>query len=151
VVNDLEGTVRTDPVAVANDLRPVLMKLARELRREVQSLGITGGQASLLFQIRSRRGIGARELAELERMSPAAMSGYIDRLEKARLVTRLVDEHDRRRQVLALTNDGERVLRSVKSRRTAWLAERLERLDPAELEAIEEALGPLAGLLGDGR
>jgi DNA-binding MarR family transcriptional regulator len=146
VVNDLQ---ETDSVAVANELRPILMKLARELRREVHSLGITGGQASLLFQIRTRKGVTARELAELERMSPAAMSGYIDRLEKAGLVSRLPDERDRRRQLLALTDEGERVLRSVKSRRTAWLAERLKRLGPGELEAVERALPSLALLLGD--
>jgi hypothetical protein len=36
-----------DPVAVANRLRPVLLKLNRELRREIHSLGVTGGQVSL--------------------------------------------------------------------------------------------------------
>ena len=54
------------------------------------------------------------------------MSGYIARLQKAGLVTRVPDEKDRRRQVLALTEEAESVLRSVRSRRTAWLAERLD-------------------------
>ena len=39
------------------------------------------------------------------------------------------------------------MLRSVRSRRTAWLAERLERLAPDELAAIEAALEPLSRLL----
>ena len=60
---------------LAHRLRPVLLKLARELRREVHALGVTGGQVALLIQIRKHQGIGARELAELERISPAAMSG----------------------------------------------------------------------------
>jgi DNA-binding MarR family transcriptional regulator len=80
-------------------------------------------------------------------MSPPAMSGYVDRLEPAGLVTRTRDEGDRRRVGLAVTEEGARVLRAVRRRRTAWLAERLGSLEPAELEAIDAAIGPLARLL----
>jgi DNA-binding MarR family transcriptional regulator len=137
----------TEPLAVANRLRPALLKLARELRRESHALGVTGGQVSLLFQISRNRGIGVRDLAALERMSAAAMSGYVDRLERAGLVRRTPDTKDRRRHGLSVTPEGERVLRSVRSRRTAWLAARLERLSPEELEAIDVAVEPLLRLL----
>src|SRR5918997_6297453 len=136
----------TEPLAVANRLRPALLRLARELRRESHVLGVTGGQVSLLFQISRNRGIGVRGLAALERMSAAAMSGYVDRLERAGLVQRTPDEKDRRRHGLSVTPEGERVLRSVKSRRTAWLAARLERLSPEQLEAVDAAVKPLLAL-----
>ena len=141
--------VALEPLAVANRLRPALLKLARELRRESHALGVTGGQVSLLIQISRNRGIGVRGLAGLERMSPAAMSGYVDRLERAGLVARKQDPNDRRRQGLSITDEGERVLRSVKSRRTAWLAARLEQLSPEELEALDAAVEPLLRLLED--
>jgi DNA-binding MarR family transcriptional regulator len=141
--------VTTEPLAVANRLRPALLKLARELRRESHALGVTGGQVSLLIQIHKHRGIGVRDLAGLERMSPAAMSGYVDRLERAGLARRTPNPDDRRRQGLSVTAEGERVLRSVKSRRTAWLAARLEHLSPEELEAVDAAVEPLMRLLGD--
>jgi DNA-binding MarR family transcriptional regulator len=141
--------VTIEPLAVANRLRPALLKLARELRRESHALGVTGGQVSLLIQIHKHRGIGVRDLAALERMSPAAMSGYVDRLERAGLARRTPNPDDRRRQGLSVTAEGERVLRSVKSRRTAWLAARLENLSPEELEAIDAAVEPLMRLLGD--
>lgn len=150
MVNDVQQpTEALEATELANRLRPVLLKIARELRREVHALGVTGGQVALLIQIRKHEGIGARELAELERVSPAAMSGYIDRLEKAGLVTRVRDERDRRRQVLTLSDEAERVLRSVRSRRTAWLANRLERLSPEDLAAVDAAVEPLLGLLGE--
>jgi DNA-binding MarR family transcriptional regulator len=136
-----------EPLAVANRLRPALLKLARELRRESHALGVTGGQVSLLFQIQRHKGIGVRGLAALERMSPAAMSGYVDRLERARLVRRTPDPKDRRRHGLFVTEEGDRVLRSVKSRRTAWLAARLEHLDPDELAAVDAAVEPLLSLI----
>jgi DNA-binding MarR family transcriptional regulator len=136
-------------VDVANRLRPVLLQLVRELRREVHPLGVTGGQVSLLVQIKRRPGIGVRELAALERVSPAAMSGAVDRLERAELIRRQAHPVDRRRQGLTVTPAGERVLRAVKRRRPAWLATRLERLSPEELEAVDAAVEPLLALLED--
>jgi DNA-binding MarR family transcriptional regulator len=139
-------TVAADQVALANRLRPILLRLNRELRREIHSLGINSGQASLLFQIKNRPGVGVRELAELERVSAPAMSKSIDRLERAGLVTR-VRGTDRRRVGIDLSAEGERVLASVRRRRTAWLAARLKELSPADVDALERALEPLGRLL----
>ena len=140
--------VAADPVTVANRLRPVLLKLNRHLRREIHSLGITGGQASLLFAIQRHPGIGVRELASLERMSAPGMSKYVARLEAAGLVAREPGA-DRRRVGLRVTAEAERVLRSVKSRRTAWLAARLRNLSDDELAAIEAAVEPLQQLIDE--
>jgi DNA-binding MarR family transcriptional regulator len=141
--------VAADPTLLANRLRPVLLQLNRQLRREIHSLGVTGGQVSLLVQIKYRPGIGIRELAALERMSVPGMSKCISRLEEAGLVQRAPVEGDQRRVGLTLTPAGQKVLRSVKSKRTAWLAARLRDLDPEELEAIDAAIEPLAHLLAE--
>jgi DNA-binding MarR family transcriptional regulator len=141
--------IAADPTILANRLRPVLLHLNRQLRREVHSLGVTGGQVSLLVQIKYRPGIGIRELAALERMSVPGMSKFISRLEEAGLVQRAPVEGDQRRVGLTLTPAGQKVLRSVKSKRTAWLSARLRDLDPEELEAIDAAIEPLAHLLAD--
>jgi DNA-binding MarR family transcriptional regulator len=136
-----------DTTELANRLRPVLLKLNRELRREIHSLGVTGGQVGLLVQIKARPGIGMRELAAVERMSVPGMSKFIHKLEEAGLVQRAAVEGDQRRVGLSLTPAGHKVLRSVKSKRTAWLAARLRGLEPEELEAIDAAIEPLAHLL----
>ena len=141
VVND------QDVVALANQLRPVLLKLNRELRREVHSLGVSAGQVSLLVEIHKNPGIGVRELAARERVSPAAISRHVERLERAGLVQRTPDAVDRRRHGLTLSDEAERVLRSVRRKRTAWLADRLKGLSPAELRAVEAAVEPLGRLL----
>jgi DNA-binding MarR family transcriptional regulator len=137
----------TDTTALANQLRPVLLKLNRELRREIHSLGVTGGQVGLLVQIKTRPGIGMRELASVERMSVPGMSKFVARLEEAGLVQRAPVEGDQRRVGLSLTQAGHKVLRSVKSKRTAWLAARLRQLEPEQLEALDAAIEPLAHLL----
>jgi DNA-binding MarR family transcriptional regulator len=141
------ATEALDTTALANRLRPVLLKLNRELRREIHSLGVTGGQAALLFQIKSHPGIGMRELASLERVSVPGMSKFVARLEEAGLVQRAPVAGDQRRVGLLLTAAGQRVLRSVKSKRTAWLSARLGQLDPAELETLDAAVAPLERLL----
>jgi DNA-binding MarR family transcriptional regulator len=138
----------TDTTELANRLRPVLLKLARELRREIHSLGVTGGQVSLLVQIKQAPGIGIGELAAREHISVPGMSKFVARLEEAGLVRRDTSGTDRRRVGLLLTRDGRRVLRSVKSRRTAWLAARLGALGEGERSAIDRAIGPLSKLIG---
>jgi len=140
-------TLTLDATELANRLRPVLLKLNRELRREIHSLGVTGGQVGLLVQIKTRPGIGMRELASIERMSVPGMSKFIGRLEEAGLVQRAAVAGDQRRVGLSLTPAGQKVLRSVKSKRTAWLAARLRRLEPEQLEALDAAIEPLAHLL----
>jgi DNA-binding MarR family transcriptional regulator len=139
-----------DTTALANRLRPVLLKLNRELRREIHSLGVTGGQVSLLVAIKYAPGIGVRELAAQERMSVPGMSKFVSRLEDAGLVKGQPVAGDRRRVGLTLTADAHRVLRSVRSKRTAWLARRLRGLSDGELAALDAAVEPLTLLLEDG-
>jgi DNA-binding MarR family transcriptional regulator len=75
--------------------------------------------------------------------------GHIDRLERAGLVARARDQTgDRRRIGLMVTPAGEEVLATLRERRTAWLASRLQTLSAAELAAVEAAIEPLSALLG---
>ena len=139
--------VIVDPLTVANELRPVLLRLARELRRETEQLGITARQATLLWLIRGNPGLSLRELAAEEGISAPALSGHVDRLEKAGLIERVRDEKDRRRVGLTLTEAGEGLLRRVRARRTTWLTDRLRGLADEDVAAVEAAIEPLARLL----
>ena len=139
----------SNPVELANELRPLLLQLNRHLKRELAPLGITAGQAALLHVIRTRPGIGVRALAAHEGVSTPAMSGYIDRLEAAGLVGRVRSDEDRRRVGLTVTRAGVRALRSARSRRTAWLASRLKRLTDEQRAAVAAAIEPLATLLAE--
>ena len=139
--------VTLSPEGVASDLRPVLLRLARELRKETEQLGITARQATLLWLVKRSPGLSLAELAAEEGISAPAMSGHVDRLERAGLLERVRSSDDRRRVGLRLTEDGERLMRRVRARRTTWLADRLKALEPSELEAIELAVPALMQLL----
>ena len=137
---------RLDTLSIADRLRPVLLRVGRELRREAREVGVSPEQVSLLVAIKYSPGIGVRELAARERVSPPALSNHIDRLERYGLVARTPSAEDRRRVGLTLTDEGRRVLRRVRSRRTAWLTTRLGQLSADELAAIEAAVEPLGRL-----
>src|SRR5947208_296463 len=138
-----------DTVAVADALRPALLRVGRELRREARAVGVSPEQVALLVAIKYTPGIGVRDLAARERISPPALTNHVNRLERAGLVSRTPSAGDRRRVGLTLTDEGQRVLRRVRSRRTAWLASRLRTLTAEELAAVQAAVAPLSQLLDE--
>ena len=131
-----------DSVALANHLRPILLRIVRHLRNETHTRGVTGGQVSLLVAIEFHPGITGQQLAEREGLSAPGVSGHLARLEGLKMIRRQRTS-DRRRVGLFLTPEGARVLESVREQRTAWLASRLDELSPEERRAIEAALEPL--------
>lgn len=133
-------------MSVADRLRPTLLRLGRELRRE-RIAGVSPQQVGLLVSIKYAPGITVGQLATEERVSTAAMSKRVSRLERDGIVARTPSEADRRCVGLTLTEEGQRVLRRVRSRRTAWLASRLGALTPDELAAVAAAVEPLARIV----
>jgi len=139
-----------EAMAVADRLRPTLLHLSRELRRE-RIAGVSPHQVSLLSLIKYAPGVTVGQLAAEERVSTAAMSKRVSRLERDGLVARTPSAADRRRVGLTLTDEGQRTLRRVRSRRTAWLASRLGALSPEELAALSAAVDSLGRLVSEKR
>src|ERR671923_2621040 len=92
---------------LAEELRSALLRLARKLRKETEALGVTSHQVTLLWLVRNQPGLSLRELAEEEGISAPSLSGHVDRLEAAGLLTRVRSSDDRRRVGLELTPDGQ--------------------------------------------
>jgi len=131
----------------AEELRPALLRLARNLRRETEALGVTSHQVTLLWLVRSRPGLSLRELAAEEGISAPSLSAHVDRLEAAGLLRRVRSTDDRRRVGLELTRDGQSLLKRVRARRTTWLAARVALLSDDERERLDAALPALYALL----
>jgi DNA-binding MarR family transcriptional regulator len=142
------ASASAETLAVANRLRPVLLHINRHLRREAQTQGTSAGQISLLASIEQHAGIGVADLAAREGLSAPSVSNSIDRLEAGGYVTRVRESTgDRRRVGLAATRKGSALLRRVRSRRTAWLAARLQTLDAEQRGRIAEAVDALSALV----
>lgn len=137
-----------DTLAIANRLRPVLLRLHRALRTEAHDLGVTSTQASLLAAITRSPNIGLGELAAQEHLTSPTLVNHIDKLEAAGFVER-VRSHptDRRRVEIRVTVAGAQMVERLRERRTAWLAAHLEQLTPEELTAVAAAIEPLNKLV----
>jgi DNA-binding MarR family transcriptional regulator len=71
-------------------------------------LGVSATDVKCYTILRQSGPIAAGELAERVALTTGAITGVIDRLEKAQLVRRVSDPRDRRRVVLELLNNPER-------------------------------------------
>jgi len=139
-----------DVTALADSLRPVLLRLGRRLRREADQLGLSALDATLLQMVAKHEGIGVSELADKERTSRPTMSSHVKRLEAEGWVERQAPQADDRRRVgLVITASGLKALEAVRRRRNDWLADRLNRLTPEQRELILAALAPLGEIAVD--
>jgi DNA-binding MarR family transcriptional regulator len=139
-----------DIIALAEGLRPALLRLSRKLRREAQRAGLSPLDAMLLGWVLKHDGIGVSELADFEQMSRPSMSAHVKRLEAAGwLSRRLPDSEDKRRVGLSVTPAGIKALDAVRRRRNDWLAGQLRTLSPEARDALAAAIGPLRQIAGD--
>lgn len=143
-----EAHVSDEAGAIADLLRPAILRLNRDLRRETRAAaGLSPFQTLLLVTIQNEPGLGVNELALRERIRPPSMSAHIKLLEQAGFLERVEGAHtDRRRIGLRITSDGERVLHEVRRLRTEWLAGRIAFLTREERESILRAIDPLIKL-----
>jgi DNA-binding MarR family transcriptional regulator len=136
-----------DLIALAEALRPALLRASRQLRREAQKAGVSALDAQLLGAIFKQPGVGGGELAEFEQMSAPSMSAHLKRLEAAGWIARdPAREDDRRRVGLRVTSAGAKALEAIRRRRNDWLAARLAALSPRERRALAAAAEPLSKL-----
>jgi len=133
-------------VALADALRPALLRLSRRLRTEGLKSEMTAQEIGVLSLIKAQPGIGVSGLAEREQTSRPTMSEHVKRLEARGFVARGADVEDGRRSGLALTPAGRRKLDQIRAERNNWLAKRLAKLEPNERTQIAAAAAALARL-----
>jgi DNA-binding MarR family transcriptional regulator len=131
---------------VASRLRLAVTRTARRMRQESDP-SLSPTQTAALATIERRGPLTPSELASIERVQRPTISRVAARLVEAGLVERLPDELDRRGARLRVTDEGRRRLRELRSRKTAYLAERIERLGPEERDLLMRASDLLERLL----
>ena len=144
------GPVSDGEIAeIAAHLRLAVTRTARRLRQEAPEL--SPSQASALATIERHGPLTPSELADRERIKRPTATRVAARLEEDGLIERAAAPGDGRSCSLALTPAGAALIRRLRRRMTAYLAERLRALDPDDLEALERASQLLEGLLEDER
>ena len=138
-----------DPELAAR-LRLVLNRLARRLRNQTPG-DLSPSLTSALVTIELRGPITLGKLAESERVTPPSVTRMVATLERLGLVRREADPGDRRVARVSLTPDGQRTVLRTRTRKTAYLARRLHKLDESERALVRAALPVLERLLEDDR
>jgi DNA-binding MarR family transcriptional regulator len=135
-----------DAAQLAAPLRLVLMRLARRLRRE-SGTDLTPTLVSALVSVERLGPLTLGELAAAESVRPPGITRTIANLERAGLVTRRPDDRDRRAWRVSITPAGRDALKLSRTRKTAYLAARIDGLDAEERSRLRDALPVLERLL----
>ena len=130
---------------LADELRPAVLKLGRRLRQERdETVELTASQSSVLGVLLRRDRLSMGELAAEEKVRPPTVTRVVNSLEARDLVRRTPSASDGRQSLVELTDAGHALLEANRKRRTEWLADRLDELDPADQDVLRAAVPVLA-------
>jgi DNA-binding MarR family transcriptional regulator len=141
----MQTTPRPD---LASHLRLTIARAARRLRQEAGS-DLSPSMTAALATIERHGPMTPSELAARERIQRPTATRVLARLEEMGLIARTPDPQDRRSSLVAVTPGATAMLAEQRTRKTAFLAERLDRLEPADRAALERAADILERMLSE--
>ena len=134
---------------LAHRLRPVIARLARRMRQQAGG-DLSPTQGAALNTIACHGPLTPSELADRERVQRPTVTRVLVRLEEAGLVDRAADPQDRRSSLVSISEDGRALLQAMRDRKDAFLARRIDALEPADRETLDRAAAILERMLKEG-
>jgi len=113
------------------------------LYREIRKFGITGGQFQFLMGLAREDSISQEELANNFHMNESTIARALRKLEDAGMVQREIDENNRRRKIITVTEKGRIAVDNIKKMDEKW-EERVKSLSADEKNKLKEMLRSLA-------
>ena len=110
-------------------------------------MGFSPSQGAALATIERHGPLTPSELAERERVQRPTVTRMLARLEEDGVVQRAADPADGRSFLVSLTPAGRALLNDVRTRKDAYLAQRLQALTDEERAALDRAADVLEQLL----
>ncbi|MFE6690992.1 MarR family winged helix-turn-helix transcriptional regulator [Streptomyces sp. NPDC057743] len=110
---------------------------------------VTLPQFRLLVALSVHGDANLSTVAEVLGVNPSTAMRMIDRLTTAGLTERHPNPANRRESLIQLTDDGRRLVDEVTSRRRAEIATIVSRMDPAQGQALIDALTAFAHAAGE--
>ena len=124
---------------LAARLRVALARLARQLRQQAGPQ-LSPTLQSVLATIALHGPLPLGELAAREQVAPPTITKLLARLDEEGLIERQRGADDKRVTLVSLTADGQRQFDEGRTRRTAWLVDRLAHLDDAQQANLARAV-----------
>jgi DNA-binding MarR family transcriptional regulator len=133
---------------LAPRLRHAITRTARRLRQEAAT-GLSPSLTAALATIDRHGPLTPSELAAHEAIRRPTATRILGRLAEEGLVVRAADPADGRSALISASPCGRDLLATLRTRKDAYLARRLERLEPEEVAALERAATVLERLLAE--
>ena len=131
---------------LASRLRLAVARTARRLRQEAGG-GLSPTLTAALASIENHGPLTPSELADRERIKRPTATRLIGTLEESGYVTRTADIADRRSALIAITPEGRELMRTLRTRKDLYLAQRLRKLSAEDRETLDRAADLLERLL----
>ena len=136
------------PLPMAEDLQEVVGALVRLMRSVSPASGLSLSQVSILKRLDREGPATVADLARADKIRHQSAATAVAALVEQGLLHKTPDEHDLRRKLLMITDDGRRILAERRDAGQEHLAELIdERFTAAEREHIARSLELLRRLL----
>jgi DNA-binding MarR family transcriptional regulator len=131
---------------VASRLRLAVARTARRLRQEAGG-GLSPTLSAALATIDRHGPLTPSELADRERVKRPTATRLLATLEEGGLIARTSDPSDRRSSLIAITPEGRELMRTLRTRKDAYLVRRLAKLTADERATLAQAADLLERML----
>ena len=131
---------------LAARLRLSIARTARRLRQEA-GVDLSPSQTAALATIERHGPLTPTELARAEGIQRPTATRIVAHLEEADLVERTADPADRRSFAISASAHGKGLLRRLRSRKNAYLARQLQRLEQEDVATLARATELLEEML----
>jgi DNA-binding MarR family transcriptional regulator len=136
-------------IQFASDLRTVLTRLIKKLRKESPTgLQLSQTERSTISLLHQHKVLLPSELAAMEMITNQSMSQVLNHLLELGYITRTPSETDKRKVNISLSKEGETTLLQLRQERNEWLANAIsEACTPEEQLLLKQIIAPLTKLV----
>lgn len=146
--NEVRPDLDTVPMAIFGRIYRIAKAVGDRMEKEYGRFGISRGEFDVLATLR-RAGepyvLSPRELSSALLLTTGGMTGRLDKLERAGLVERSPDPHDRRGLRVTLTEQGLRLLHEAVGAGLAVQKAALGAMDDEQAARLSDLLRQLLG------
>jgi DNA-binding MarR family transcriptional regulator len=131
---------------LAGRLRLSIVRTARRLRQEAGT-DLSPSLTAALSTVEQHGPMTPSEVAVRERIQRPTVTRVLARLEEQGLIERMPDVRDGRSSLVSASPEGRALLAELRTRKTAFLASRIEGLDAEERATLDRAADILERML----
>jgi DNA-binding MarR family transcriptional regulator len=142
-----DAPLGTDPeVELAARMRLAIGRLHRRFSRRAVA-GLTPSQLSVLVTVEQHGPLRLGDLAAREVITPPTVTRLVASLQDSALVKRVTDPEDGRAALIEISDLGRSLLEEIRRERTAFIAQRIARLEPDKRAHVAEVVALLEELI----